>query len=64
MISLAAGAPNPDLFPFQSAEVKLRDGGKLVLDEAKMKVALQYGASAGYGFEKFNSLSCIMLVWL
>ena len=24
MISLAAGAPNPDLFPYESAEIKLR----------------------------------------
>lgn len=47
MISLAGGLPNPDLFPFQEAEFKLRDGTVLQLNEDKMKVALQYGSTNG-----------------
>lgn len=47
MISLAGGMPNPDMFPFQEAEFKLRDGTVLRLSEDRMKVALQYGATNG-----------------
>lgn len=47
MISLAGGMPNPDMFPFQEAEFKLRDGTVLKLSEDRMKVALQYGATPG-----------------
>ncbi|ELU04387.1 hypothetical protein CAPTEDRAFT_156025 [Capitella teleta] len=49
MISLAAGSPNVDLFPFKEAEIKLRDGTTMHLDEKKMKTALQYGATPGHG---------------
>ena len=48
MISLAGGLPNPGMFPYESAEIKLKDGTTLTLDEAKMKTALQYGATPGY----------------
>lgn len=48
MISLAGGMPNPNLFPFQEAEFKLRDGTVLRLNEEKMRVALQYGATNGF----------------
>lgn len=47
MISLAGGMPNPKLFPFEEAEFKLRDGTTLHLNEERMNVALQYGATNG-----------------
>lgn len=36
------------MFPFESAEVKLRDGSKLELTEDKMRIGLQYGPTQGY----------------
>ncbi|KAG7495838.1 kynurenine/alpha-aminoadipate aminotransferase, mitochondrial [Solea senegalensis] len=47
MISLAAGAPNPDTFPFESASIKVRNGPAVTFDEKAMKRALQYSASSG-----------------
>lgn len=47
MISLASGAPNPKLFPYAEATFKLRDGSKLILNEEKLNVALQYGPTQG-----------------
>ncbi|XP_058479569.1 kynurenine/alpha-aminoadipate aminotransferase, mitochondrial [Solea solea] len=47
MISLAAGAPNPDTFPFESASIKVRNGPAITFDEKTMKRALQYSASSG-----------------
>ncbi|CAH1776805.1 unnamed protein product [Owenia fusiformis] len=47
MISLAGGMPNPELFPFQEADIKLRDGSTLKIDSSTMKTALQYGPTQG-----------------
>ncbi|XP_077357696.1 kynurenine/alpha-aminoadipate aminotransferase, mitochondrial [Festucalex cinctus] len=47
LISLAAGAPNPDTFPFQSAVIKVKNGPAVSFDEVAMKRALQYSASSG-----------------
>nr|XP_002125496.1 kynurenine/alpha-aminoadipate aminotransferase, mitochondrial-like [Ciona intestinalis] len=47
VISLAGGYPNPAMFPFQSAEIKTRDGLKVQFNEEDMKTALQYSASQG-----------------
>ncbi|MEE6460989.1 hypothetical protein FKM82_001165 [Ascaphus truei] len=47
VISLAAGVPNPDTFPFKSASVVVRDGTTIEIGENLMKKALQYSASPG-----------------
>ncbi|XP_066576918.1 kynurenine/alpha-aminoadipate aminotransferase, mitochondrial isoform X2 [Amia ocellicauda] len=47
LISLAGGVPNPNTFPFSSASIALKNGGSIEFDEAAMKRALQYSASAG-----------------
>ncbi|XP_051924901.1 kynurenine/alpha-aminoadipate aminotransferase, mitochondrial [Hippocampus zosterae] len=47
LISLAAGAPNPDTFPFESAVIKVKDGPEVSFDQVAMKRALQYSASNG-----------------
>jgi len=47
MISLAGGLPNPKLFPFASASIKLKDGSSLELGEERMAKALQYGPTPG-----------------
>ncbi|XP_016890286.1 kynurenine/alpha-aminoadipate aminotransferase, mitochondrial isoform X2 [Cynoglossus semilaevis] len=47
MISLAGGAPNPNMFPFESAVIKVRNGPAMTFDETLMKRALQYSASSG-----------------
>ncbi|XP_038852045.1 kynurenine/alpha-aminoadipate aminotransferase, mitochondrial isoform X2 [Salvelinus namaycush] len=47
MISLAAGAPNPNTFPFQSCSIQVKNGDMLTFDETMMKRALQYSASSG-----------------
>ncbi|XP_041129828.1 kynurenine/alpha-aminoadipate aminotransferase, mitochondrial [Polyodon spathula] len=47
LISLAAGAPNADTFPFKSASISLENGSSIDFDEVLMKRALQYSASPG-----------------
>uniref|UniRef100_A0A674BHC8 Aminoadipate aminotransferase n=1 Tax=Salmo trutta TaxID=8032 RepID=A0A674BHC8_SALTR len=47
MISLAAGAPNPNTFPFQSCSIQVKNGDMLTFDETMMKRALQYSSSSG-----------------
>lgn len=47
LISLAAGAPNANTFPFKSASISLKNGGSIEFDETLMKRALQYSASSG-----------------
>ncbi|XP_005607779.1 kynurenine/alpha-aminoadipate aminotransferase, mitochondrial isoform X2 [Equus przewalskii] len=46
-ISLAPGAPNPNVFPFKTAAVTLEDGKTIEFDEEMMKKALQYSPSSG-----------------
>uniref|UniRef100_A0A8C7SNH5 Kynurenine/alpha-aminoadipate aminotransferase, mitochondrial n=1 Tax=Oncorhynchus mykiss TaxID=8022 RepID=A0A8C7SNH5_ONCMY len=47
MISLAAGAPNPNTFPFHSCSFQVKNGDMITFDETMMKRALQYSASSG-----------------
>lgn len=47
VISLAAGSPNPNLFPFKTAVITADDGKVIQFDEEIMKKALQYSQSAG-----------------
>ncbi len=49
MISLVAGKPNPETFPFAEIAITLKGpaGTKVVLDEADLNVGLQYGPPAG-----------------
>ncbi|XP_030306077.1 kynurenine/alpha-aminoadipate aminotransferase, mitochondrial isoform X3 [Calypte anna] len=47
LISLAGGAPNPNVFPFKRATVAIGDGTAVEIGEDLMKRALQYSASAG-----------------
>ncbi|XP_017672045.1 PREDICTED: kynurenine/alpha-aminoadipate aminotransferase, mitochondrial isoform X3 [Lepidothrix coronata] len=47
LISLAGGAPNPNLFPFKRAIVDIGHGTPIEIGEDLMKRALQYSASAG-----------------
>ncbi|XP_032917228.1 kynurenine/alpha-aminoadipate aminotransferase, mitochondrial isoform X2 [Catharus ustulatus] len=47
LISLAGGAPNPNLFPFKKATVDIGHGTPIEIGEDLMKRALQYSASAG-----------------
>ncbi|XP_035746789.1 kynurenine/alpha-aminoadipate aminotransferase, mitochondrial isoform X1 [Egretta garzetta] len=47
LISLAGGAPNPNLFPFKRATVAIGHGTAIEIGEDLMKRALQYSASAG-----------------
>lgn len=48
LISLAGGAPNPDVFPFKRATIALGHGTAVEIGDDLMKRALQYSASAGY----------------
>lgn len=48
LISLAGGAPNPNVFPFKKATVAIGHGNAVEIGEDLMKRALQYSASAGY----------------
>lgn len=48
LISLAGGAPNPNVFPFKRASVAIGHGTAVEIGEDLMKRALQYSASAGY----------------
>ncbi|KAI1238382.1 hypothetical protein IHE44_0013108, partial [Lamprotornis superbus] len=47
LISLAGGAPNPNVFPFKKATVDIGYGTPIEIGEDLMKRALQYSASAG-----------------
>ncbi|XP_036238831.1 kynurenine/alpha-aminoadipate aminotransferase, mitochondrial isoform X2 [Molothrus ater] len=47
LISLAGGAPNPNVFPFKRATVDIGHGTPIEIGEDLMKRALQYSASAG-----------------
>ncbi|XP_035408691.1 kynurenine/alpha-aminoadipate aminotransferase, mitochondrial isoform X2 [Cygnus atratus] len=47
LISLAGGAPNPNVFPFKKATVAIGHGNAVEIGEDLMKRALQYSASAG-----------------
>ncbi|XP_057580458.1 kynurenine/alpha-aminoadipate aminotransferase, mitochondrial-like [Hippopotamus amphibius kiboko] len=46
-LSLAAGAPNPNTFPFKTAVITIENGEAIQFDEEIMKRALQYSQSAG-----------------
>ncbi|KAM8919266.1 kynurenine/alpha-aminoadipate aminotransferase, mitochondrial isoform 2-T2 [Lycaon pictus] len=46
-ISLAAGMPNPNTFPFKTAVITIENGKPIQFDEEMMKRALQYSQSAG-----------------
>jgi len=48
VISLASGMPNPQLFPFESAEITCAHGLKISLSGSNMQKALQYSGSQGY----------------
>ncbi|KAL2123583.1 hypothetical protein VTJ04DRAFT_4038 [Mycothermus thermophilus] len=48
MISLVAGKPNPATFPFAKVSITLNDDKTLVLDDAVLSEALQYGLPAGH----------------
>ncbi|XP_048256130.1 kynurenine/alpha-aminoadipate aminotransferase, mitochondrial-like isoform X7 [Haliotis rufescens] len=47
MLYMAGGHPNTETFPITTAQLRLRDGRTLDIDEDEMKVALQYGDSRG-----------------
>uniref|UniRef100_UPI00398E7823 kynurenine/alpha-aminoadipate aminotransferase, mitochondrial isoform X2 n=1 Tax=Pristiophorus japonicus TaxID=55135 RepID=UPI00398E7823 len=47
MISLAAGMPNPNMFPFESASFTMKNGLNITFGTNTMYRALQYSASAG-----------------
>lgn len=47
LISLAAGVPNVDLFPFETANITLKDGTVLEMSPEEMKKAQQYGVTSG-----------------
>ncbi|KAK2527586.1 Aadat [Columba guinea] len=47
LISLAGGAPNPEVFPFKRATIATGHGTTVEIGEDLMKRALQYSASAG-----------------
>lgn len=50
MISLAAGAPNSNLFPFESISITLKDQAKTnhILKGPELNAALQYSPTIGY----------------
>ncbi|XP_071118187.1 kynurenine/alpha-aminoadipate aminotransferase, mitochondrial-like [Haliotis cracherodii] len=47
LLYLAGGLPNSETFPITAAQLQLRDGRTVAIDENEMKVALQYGSSSG-----------------
>ncbi|CAG8660661.1 1590_t:CDS:2 [Ambispora leptoticha] len=47
IISLGAGNPNPETFPFSSFKICLKNGDVLNVEEKEMDEALQYGPTAG-----------------
>ena len=49
MIPLSGGLPNPEMFPFKSATLTIKDGSKVDLAGAEMSSALQYLPTYGLG---------------
>jgi len=49
MIPLSGGLPNPEMFPFRSATLTIKDGSKVDLAGAEMSAALQYLPTNGLG---------------
>jgi kynurenine/2-aminoadipate aminotransferase len=49
MIPLSGGLPNPEMFPFKSASLTIKDGSKVEIAGADMGAALQYLPTAGLG---------------
>ena len=49
MIPLSGGLPNPEMFPFKSATLTIKDGSKVDLAGAGMAAALQYLPTNGLG---------------
>ncbi|CAG8574289.1 2080_t:CDS:2, partial [Ambispora gerdemannii] len=47
IISLGAGNPNPETFPFSSFKICLKNGEVLDIEDKEMDEALQYGPTAG-----------------
>lgn len=47
LINMSAGYPNPEMFPFESAVIRLKNGQDLDIPSGKMKTALQYSNSRG-----------------
>ncbi|KAG0040228.1 hypothetical protein BGZ83_002623 [Gryganskiella cystojenkinii] len=47
MISLGAGAPNADLFPFEGISISLKNGESLKVDSKVLSDSLTYGPSDG-----------------
>ncbi|XP_008576751.1 PREDICTED: kynurenine/alpha-aminoadipate aminotransferase, mitochondrial [Galeopterus variegatus] len=47
LISLAAGAPNPNTFPFKTATITVENGKTIQFGEELMKRALQYSPTTG-----------------
>ncbi|XP_041042944.1 kynurenine/alpha-aminoadipate aminotransferase, mitochondrial isoform X1 [Carcharodon carcharias] len=47
MISLATGMPNPNMFPFETADFTIKGGLKISFSRDTMNRALQYSASNG-----------------
>ncbi|KAG2185002.1 hypothetical protein INT43_000915 [Umbelopsis isabellina] len=47
MITLGAGFPNKDTFPFESLQVTLKDGTTLKMDQKLFESSLQYSATPG-----------------
>ena len=49
MIPLSGGLPNPEMFPFKSATLTIKDGSKVEIAGAEMSSALQYLPTPGLG---------------
>ncbi|XP_071951457.1 kynurenine/alpha-aminoadipate aminotransferase, mitochondrial-like isoform X2 [Antedon mediterranea] len=47
MITMANGYPNSDLFPFEEANIKMKDGSTINIDSKAMGQALQYSSTSG-----------------
>jgi len=48
VLSLGGGNPNAEVFPFESVDVKLKDGANITIGEDEVKDALQYTYTQGY----------------
>ena len=49
MISLAAGAPNPDLFPFEEIQLKVKGSDQIItMQGSTLNKALQYSPTMGF----------------
>lgn len=47
LVFLAGGLPNPEMFPFESCTIKLKDGSTINMEDKLMEEALQYGPTPG-----------------